>query len=103
MVLSPRAQADALASALTRRGLIAMRLTTADHDRNPCVQLTFSPALGKTAHTHIYVALDDDDVWWFWWDTMEPIIPAVYVHAAAEQIVSEINLRRLQLYPVRAI
>ena len=103
MVLSPRVQAERLAAALTRKGFIAMQLTTADHDRHPCVQLTWSPAIGKTAHAYIYVAEDEDGVWWFFWDTMEAIIPAAYVHAAAEQITAEINLRKLRLFPVRAV
>jgi hypothetical protein len=103
MILSPRAQAERLAALLTRKGFNAMRLTTPDHDRHPCVALSWSPMPGKTVHSYIYVALDDDDVFWFWWDTLEPIIPAAYVDAAVDQIAARVSLRRLQVIPVQPV
>lgn len=102
MVLSPRAQAAALAAALTRRGYIAMRLTTAAFDRNPTVQITWGTS-HKSVHEHVYVATDEDGVWWFYSEEMEPIAPAVYVSVAVEIIAAQIAVRRLRLYTVHVI
>lgn len=101
--IAPRVWAEALGAELERRGFHAYRLTTADHDRHPCIVVQSAQAAHRAAPAYIYTAPDDEGSLWYWAESMEPISPVFYIAVAADIITAQMSLQRLRLYPVRAV
>jgi hypothetical protein len=99
-VLDPHAQADALAVALSARGLVTAVYKKFAHQLNPVIWC-FSE---QTEYAEfIYVATDKESVWRFWWsEGLDPIASAEEVSFAADEITRRIHVS-LRLVEVRAI
>lgn len=81
--LSPRAQADALADALSVRGFVTTVFKAGAHLLHPCIVVSYGPR--QQAAEYIYAA-PDGGPWRFWWSSLEPIAPISQIREAAEEI-----------------
>jgi hypothetical protein len=95
---SPRAQAHALARELRRRGFTAAVVRTRGHQRHPCVHI--AARRGWHRAEFIYAA-PDQDRWWFWWSSLDPIGPASDILATAETITRVLTPAQATHHPAR--
>ena len=91
--MRPRAQAEALADALSHRGLTTVVLTKGGHQAHPCVHAIHRRTwyLSDDIHaeqgrsTYVYLAPDNGQ-WWFWWPSLKRIAPATDIDRAADTV-----------------
>jgi hypothetical protein len=104
--MRPRAQAEALADALSRRGLTTTVLTKGGHHEHPCVHAVhrriwylnddISAEQGRS--TYIYLA-PENGCWWFWWPSLRRIALASDITQAADTITRALKRTTYQAAP----
>jgi hypothetical protein len=78
--------ADALADALSGKGFITQLHNLSGHVNFPCVEVSTARWQLVDITEYIYVARNQQNLWWFWWSSLGPIAPATEVSEAAETI-----------------
>lgn len=83
--------ADVLAAALGDKGFPATVHKVSGHADGLRIEVDSGRWRLVDCGEQVYVAPDREGTWWFWWSTLDPIVPVSEVSAAADRIARVIG------------